>query len=406
MHCAAHAQQPDEVVAGLNDWPWWRGPNRNGIAAPQKPPLTWSEKKNVLWKIPIPGRGHGSPIVVGDQVFLATAEVDKELQSLLAFDRRTGQQLWQTEIHRGKFVTKGINGKSSHASATAACDGERVFITFPNDNGIHASALDRQGKILWQKKVAGYTLHQGYGPSPMIYRTLVLVSADNKGTGAIAGLERATGKIVWKQERPKLPNYASPIVLNLKGRDQLILTGCGLLTSFDPMTGTKLWETPGTTEETVTSVVTDGEHIITSGGYPKKFVAAIKADGSGKTAWEIKTQVYVPSMLIRDGYLYAVTDTGVAYCWKCATGESMWEERLAGAFTASPVLVGDHIFATNESGKTFIYKASPAKFESIGHNQLGNEVLATPTYCGDRIYFRVAVQEKGRRQEYLYCIGK
>jgi outer membrane protein assembly factor BamB len=402
----AWAQGPDGITIGPADWPWWRGPNRNGIAAAQKPPLKWSETENVLWKTAIPGRGHGSPIVVGDQIFLATADEDREIQSVLCFDRNSGRQRWQTEVHRGKFLTKGLNKKSSHASATVACDGERLFINFANDHAIQTTALDRSGKILWQTRVTGYVLHQGYGPSPMIHRSLVLVSADNKGTGAIAGLERATGKIVWKQERPKLPNYASPIVVNVKGRDQLIVTGCSLLTSFDPMTGEKLWEFKGTTEETVTSIVTDGEHIFTSGGYPKKYTSAVKADGSGKTAWENNTQVYVPSMLVHDGHLYAVTDAGFAVCWKCATGEEVWKERLAGAFTASPVLVGPNIFATNESGKTFIFKASPTKFELIGANQLGSEVMATPTFCGDRIYFRVAAQEKGRRQETLYCIGK
>lgn len=398
----------DETIrVGAEDWPWWRGPARNGHASANPSlPLKWSDTDQVLWKVAIPGRGHGSPIVVGDQVILASAELDKQTQSLFCFHRQTGKKLWEREVHRGKFITKGINGKSSHASATAACDGQRIYITFPHDDAIWATALDLQGNIVWQTRVAGYTLHQGYGPSPMIYRSLLLVSADNKGTGAIAGLERATGKIVWKQDRPKLPNYASPIVLNLKGRDELILTGCGLLTSFDPMTGNKFWEVKGTTEETVTSVVTDGERIFTSGGYPKKFVAAIKADGSGKPAWEINTQVYVPSMLIKDDHLYAVTDAGFAVCWKCATGEEVWKERLEGAFTASPVLVGSNIFVSNESGKTFIYKASPQAFELIGQNKLGTEALATPTFCGNRMYARVTTQQEGRRQEMLYCIGK
>jgi outer membrane protein assembly factor BamB len=115
--------------------------------------------------------------------------------------------------------------------------------------------------------------------------------------------------------------------------------------------------------------------------------------------------VYVPSMLVRDGHLYAVQDAGVAVCWKCDSGKEVWKGRLGGTFTASPVLVGEHLFATNEAGRTFLFKATPAGFSLVGQNQLGDEVFATPAICGDRIYFRVAARTKDRRQEMLYCLG-
>ncbi len=215
-----------------------------------------------------------------------------------------------------------------------------------------------------------------------------------------------TGKMVWKQDRPKTPNYASPIILSVAGRDQLLLTGCDLVASFDPLTGKKLWEMAGSTTECVTSTVTDGRLIFTSGGYPKNHLAAVRADGSCKIVWENSTRVYVPSMLVRDGYLYAVLDAGTAVCWKCDTGKEVWRSRLAGTFSASPVLVGEHLFATNEAGRTFIFKATPEPFDLVAENQLGNEVFATPTICGSRIFMRVAVEGKGQRQEMLYCIGK
>ena len=388
------------------DWPWWRGPNRNGIADDsQKPPLTWSESKNVLWASPVPGRGHGSPIVVGDQVFLAAAEHDREIQSVLCFDRKTGKRLWQTEIHRGGFEKKG-NSKSSLASSTLACDGTRVFVNFLHAGAIYTTALTRDGKQIWQTKITDYVLHQGFGSSPAIYQSLVIVSADNKGTGVIAGLERASGKIVWTQERPKQPNYASPIILNVAGREQLLLTGCDLVAGFDPLTGKKLWEIAGSTTECVTSTVTDGELIFTSGGYPKNHVSAVRADGSGKVVWENTTRVYVPSMIAFKGYLYAVQDAGIATCWKCTSGKEIWKGRLNGTFTGSPVLVGEHIYATNESGKTLIFKASPEAFELVAQNQLADEVMASPAICGSRIYMRCATKVNSLRQEMLYCIGK
>lgn len=396
----------EQIKFAPDDWPWWRGPNRNGVAAAdQTPPVKWSEAENVVWKAAVPGRGHGSPTVVGDQVFLAAADHEREAQSVLCFHRRTGERLWEAVVHRGGFETKG-NNKSSLASSTPACDGQRVFINFLNAGAIHTTALDRDGKQLWQTKVSDFVIHQGFGASPAIYRSLVLVSADHKGAGLIAGLDRVTGKIVWTQPRPKLPNYTSPIVLTVAGREQLLFTGCDLVSSFDPLTGSKVWEIKGSTEECVTSTVTDGQLIFTSGGYPKNHLCAVQADGSGKIVWENTTRVYVPSMLVRNGYLYSVLDAGVAMCWECSTGREMWKQRLGGTFSSSPVLVGDHIFATNEAGQTFIFKATPAAFELVAENKLGDDVFATPTICGSRIYTRVAKQIDGKRQEFLYCLGK
>ncbi len=396
----------ERITVAPTDWPWWRGPTRNGIAAAkQNIPLKWSESENVLWQCPIPGRGHGSPTVVGEQVFLAIADPVAAVQGVLCIDRKTGKPLWQTEVHRGGFTQKG-NSKSSFASSTVACDGQRLFINFLHDRAVYTTALSRTGKILWQTKICDYVVHQGYGSSPVLHESLVIVTADNKGAGAIAGLERATGKIVWKHPRPKTPNYASPIVVNAAGRDQVVLIGCDLVCGFDPLTGKKLWETRGATTECVTSTVTDGQLIFTSGGYPRNHVAAMRADGSGKVVWEKSTRVYVPSMLLHEGYLYAVQDGGVAVCWKADTGKEMWKGRLGGGFSASPVLVGEHILATNEAGRTYIFKASPERLDLVAENSLGSVVMATPAVCGDRIYMRVASHTKGQRQEVLFCLGK
>ncbi len=408
---SAHAEErqkdseADRITFAATDWPWWRGPDRNGIAAAQKPPLKWSETENVLWKSPVPGRGHGSPIVVGEQVFLATAEHDRAVQSVLCCSRQTGKRLWQTEVHRGGFEKKG-NAKSTLASSTPACDGRRVFINFLHAGAVWTTALDRDGRQIWQTKISDFVTHQGFGSSPALYGPLVIVSADNKGGGALAGLERATGKVVWKRDRPSVPNYTSPIILNVAGRDQLLMTGCDLVTGLDPLTGEKLWEVPGSTTECVTSTVTDGGLIFTSGGYPKNHLSAVRADGSGKVAWENGSRVYVPSMLAYRGHLYAVLDAGIAVCWKCDSGKEVWKARLGGTFSASPVLVGEHVYATNEAGRTFVFKASPDGFDLLAQNQLGDEVLATQTICGDRMYMRVASQDGGRRQEWLYCLGK
>jgi len=387
-----------------SDWPCWRGPHGDGSAGDgQQPPLTWSAEDNVVWKAPVPGRGHGSPSVCGDHVYLAACVEATGAQSLLCFDRATGKQLWQTTLHASGAMRK--NAKATGASSSPACDGERVFITFANQGAVTASALSLEGKILWQTKISDYVVHQGYGSSPALYQGLVLVSADNKGGGAVAALDRKTGTVVWRQERPKFPNYASPVVVRADGRDQLILIGCDLVSSYDPLTGKVLWQSPGATTECVTSTVTDGTRIFTSGGYPRNHLAAVRADGSGKVDWDIKDRVYVPSLLLKQGHLYGVLDAGMAACWAADTGKELWKARLGGTFSASPVLAGDRIYATNEAGETFVFEASPEKFTKLAAGKLGDEAFGTPAVCGGRLYTRVAHKIDGRRQEMLYCLG-
>ena len=395
----------DKIAIDAADWPWWRGPQRNGVANPeQDPPIEWNETAGVIWKSPVPGRGHSSPTVVGKHVYLATSDEGQGSQSVLCFDRATGKQFWQTEVHPSGGMRK--NEKSTAASSTVACDGKSLFITFANSGAVYVTALDLQGKQQWQTKVCDYVIHQGYGSSPAVYQSLVIVSADTHSGGAIAGLDRKTGAVVWKRERPEAPNYSSPIVLHVAGRDQLLMTGCDLVTSLAPLTGKTIWEVPGATTECVTSTVTDGKRIFTSGGYPKNHTAAVMADGSGKLAWETNDRVYVPSLLVRDGYLYGVLDAGVAACWKSDTGEEVWKARLGGDFSASPVLVGDTIYATNELGATFVYRADPEKFTQIAVNQLGDQAFASPSICGGRIYLRVVEETGDGPREMLYCLGK
>lgn len=397
----------DPIAVSSNDWPAWRGANGNGIADPnQSPPLQWSKTENVVWQAPIPGHGHSSPTVIGDLVVITTADTEAQLQTVLAFDRQTGKLRWRTDVHKGNLDTKG-HDKTSQASATVASDGERLFINFLNNGGIHATALDFEGKQLWRTKISDYQTHQGFGASPMLYGPHVFFTSDHRGGGVLAALDRATGKVVWEAKRPEKPNYASAVVVHAAGRDQLVLQGCDLVSSFDPLTGEKLWEVEGATTECVTTVVTDGDRVFTSGGFPRKHIQAVAADGSGKTAWESNTQIYVPSMIVKDGHLFALNDGGIATCFESATGKELWKGRLKGTFTSSLVLVGDHLFATNETGSTFIFKATPDRFELIGENQLGdNRIFATPAICGGRIYMRITEGTGEDQRDLLYCLGE
>lgn len=399
------ARVDDGFDVAATDWPWWRGPTRDGRANPdQSPPLNFSATENVVWKANVPGRGYGSPTVVGDKVFLATCDESSGSQSVLCYARDTGRLLWNTQVHASGAMRK--NNKSTGASSSLACDGERVFINFPNDGGLYTTALDLDGEQLWQQRVSDYEMHQGYGASPALYQGLVIVSADNKGGGALAGLDRKTGEVVWLRERFLKPNYPTPTLLHVAGQDQLIMVGCDMVISYNPLTGDTLWETEGATTECVTSTVTDGNLIYTSGGYPKNHMSAVRADGSKQLAWENDVRLYVPSLVFHDGYLYGVLDEGIAMCWEAATGKEMWKARLGGTFTTSLVLVGQNIYVGNEAGDFYVFRARPDKLERLAKNQLGEEVLATPAIVGGRIYHRVAHRdESGLRQEVLYCLG-
>ena len=400
-------QKSDGHAFSPGDWPWWRGPHRNGHANKvQQPPTKWSEGENIVWKRPIPGRGHASPIVVGDHLYLPTADRKRNVQTVLCLNRDTGETIWETVVHRGGIMKK--NQKASQASSTIACNGQQLFVNFLNDGAVYTTALSRDGQQQWQHKICDYVIHQGYASSPAIYKNLVIVSADTKHQkgGAIVALDQETGEERWRQSRPSMPNYPSPVVLTAAGKTQVILTGCELVSSFDPDTGEKLWEIEGATTECVTSTITDGNLVFSSGGYPDNHVAAIHADGSGKVAWRNGDRVYVPSMLLKDGYLYAILDAGIAACWNASNGKEQWKKRLGGTFSSSPVLVGDHIYAIDENAKMTIFHANPERFEKVAVNQLEGDSFSTPTIAGSRIFLRLGTRQDDARQEVLCCIGE
>ena len=392
-------------AAASGDWPGWRGPTADGhAAAGQNVPVTWSETQNVAWKAPVRGKGHGSPTVVGNRIYLATADHATDEQLVICYDRSNGKVVWETVVHRGNLETKG-HRNSSQASSSVAWDGQRLYINFINDKAVHTTALDPSGKILWQRRVDEFVMHQGFGSSPVVHGSLVLVTADHRGGGAVAALDARTGEIKWQHERPKIANYASPAVIKAGGKTQVVVAGCNLVSSYDPVSGKKLWEIEGSTEETVVTAVTDGSRIFVGGGFPKNHTVAIEADGSGRIAWQNGNRQYVPSMLVRDGHLYAVLDAGQAVCMKSDTGEELWREKIDRDFYGSPVMVGNRIYITSMGGVTSVFEATPQGGKLLAQNRLGDESFSTPSICGNRIYLRSA--KKGEpRQEFLWCIGE
>ncbi|MFT5124434.1 MAG: outer membrane protein assembly factor BamB, partial [Verrucomicrobiales bacterium] len=237
-------QHPTSVLPGATpvvsppsttDWTSWRGPHRNGIALPQGIVSEWDATKNIRWKTDVPGRGHASPIVVGNQVFLSTAEAGK-YQALMAFNRTTGEIEWKIDLH-----TSGVKGKiherNSYATSTPAYADGALYLPCYNTGKIVMSKVDTSGNILWQKPIMDFASLWGFSVSPTIYKDLVLLAIEHLDQGAILGLSRDTGEVVWKTPRPKTPNHASPVLLNLNGTDQLVINGAKRISSYHPETG-------------------------------------------------------------------------------------------------------------------------------------------------------------------------
>lgn len=399
-------QDAAPIKVGLDDWPWWRGPNRNNVANSETAPTEWSTSRNVTWKTTILGRGHGDPTIVGDRIFLATADERSETQMVLCFDRNNGEKLWETVVHTGNFPGQGsMHPKSTHANGSVACDGSSLFIAFLNGEQVTATSLTLDGEIRWQTELGYFVAKFGYAPSPCLYESLAIFSCDNRGGGFLAAIHRDSGDIVWKKKRENVDTYSSAIVADLDGGAQLIISGDDRVASYDPATGEEVWSCPGTAEATCGTVVWHKNLVFASGGYPARETVCVDTS-TGQKVWYDNVKCYEQSMLVADGYLYGVTDDGIAMCWKAETGDRQWRERLAGPISASPVLVGDLIYATNEAGTTWVFEATSEKYQQVAKNQLGDEAFASLVVSAGQIFARVAAGNGAERQEFLYCLGE
>jgi outer membrane protein assembly factor BamB len=394
-------------LSAESDWPWWRGPSRNGIASETPVPTKLSNTENVVWKTPVPGRGHSSPTVVGNRIFLTTADERQKIHYVVAFDRANGKQLWEREINRGAFPKKN-HPKNTEASPSVASDGEKLFATFYHHDKVELAALDFDGKVVWKKPVQPFDpkmYEYGYAPSPLVYRNTVIIAAEYEGESAFTAFDRNDGSVLWKAKRQPMISFSSPVVGHVAGKDQLLISGADKVWSYDPANGKPLWNAPGTSLATCGTLVWDGDIVFASGGYPKAETVAVKADGSGKVLWKNNQKCYEQSMLAHRGYVYALTDNGILFCWRGTDGKEMWRERLAGPVSASPILAAGNIYWANEAGVMYVFKPNPERFESVAENQIGDDAFPSPAICGGQIFLRVGTRTGSQRQEMLYCFA-
>ena len=411
MSSSAHAE----------NWPGWRGPRGDGTSLEKNVPTDWDAQtgKNILWKVKVPGVGHASPIVWDDRIFTVSC-LEKELERiLLCWDRHTGKKLWQHTVVRAPLETR--NTLNSYASGTPATDGKLVFATFLDVDGstiparnvgrarpvtpgrMVVAAYDFEGNQKWLAKPGGFVSVHGYCSSPVLYGELVIVNGDHDGDSYIVALEKSTGKTVWKVPREhKTRSYVPPLIREIDGRVQMVLSGSKCVMSYDPADGSEHWKIDGPTEQYVASMVYDGKLFYMSAGFPTYHVMGIRPDGKGNVtdthvAWHVtNARCYVPSPVVVNGYLLIANDRGLANCYEAATGKRLWQVRLGDHYSASLVTAGGLVYFPARNGVTKIIRPGP-ELDVVAENKLGEYCCASPAISHGRLYLR---DEKN-----LYSIG-
>jgi outer membrane protein assembly factor BamB len=410
-------------------WAGWRGPNGLGIAPGTSYPEEWTPDKNIAWKTPVPGRGHSSPIVWNDWIFLTTSVeggkapedhkapihpgfdlkpgyfhpdsvgVDRvNALKVLAYDAKDGRQLWDRTVYDG-LMYDNRHRKNTYASSTMVTDGTIAYAFFES-GGLYA--FDFEGKLLWKTSLGGIAkAGMGPGTSPVLFENLIILQCDQEmGEGSfIVALDRLTGREVWRQARTTRRSWATPLIVRTPARVEMITAGAEKVISYDPRTGKELWRANGTDSHPIPSAVAGHGLAFLSAGSQAKRALAIRLGGDGDltnspaVVWRhTKGTAYVPSPILVGPYLYLMTDAGIMTCLDAATGKVVYEggrPPVPATFTASLVAYGDRLLATSEDGDTFVIRTGPTH-EIVRTNSVGEPVYASLALAGGSIYIRGA----------------
>lgn len=432
----------NSITAMGQDWPQFRGPGATGVVEGKSTPVKWDVEKsvNVLWKTPVPGLAHSSPVVWGNKVFITTAvstnpkeqtrfglygDVDpvenpaKHTWKVYCLDKQTGKILWERVAYEGIPKVKR-HPKATHASSTPATDGRHLIVLFGSE-GLYC--YDLNGKLLWKQDLgvldAGWFYDPDYqweyASSPIIYKNLVIVQADIQKNSFIAGYDLKTGKQVWKTPREEIPSWGTPTVYESKLRAEIITNGSKAIRGYDPLNGKELWQlSPNSEVTTPTPFVIQDLIFVTSGYRPIQPIYAIKPGASGDIslkdgkesnefiAWsKQRGGPYMPTPIVYGDLFYACSNNGVMSAYNARTGERVYQQRLAdrgGAFTASIVASDGKLYLTSEDGEIFVVKAGE-KHELLAVNPVGEVLMATPAISDGKLIVRsinhvIAIAEK------------
>lgn len=431
--------------AGTNtekgSWPSFRGAQAAGIAEGQNLPDHWNVKtgENILWRTPIPGLAHSSPVVWGNRIFLTSAvssdpkatfrpglygdgdaskDRSRHRWMIYAIDKRSGKTLWERVAHEGEPIEKR-HIKSTYANATPATDG-RIVVAWFGSQGVHA--YDTNGRFLWKVDLGRVdlgaydipTYEWGPASSPIIWNGLVILQCDTQTDSFILALDAASGKTVWKTDRDELPSWGTPTVVTTATGPVLVTNASNFIRGYDPRTGKELWRLGRSSKITApTPIFADGVFVVASGRGPERpiFVVRPTARGDltladGKTSSEAVVWSrtgrgsYMPTPLVYNGVLYVLANNGLFDAYNLRTGEEVYRQRLAlvgSGFSASPVAADGKIYLSNEDGEMLIIAAGD-KFSQIATNSMGELLMATPALSDGVMYVRSSTS--------LFAIGR
>ena len=424
--CAA--ADDDDGSARFQNWAEWRGPLRTGVAPLADPPVEWNEKKNIRWKVKLPGLGHSSPIVWQNSVFLTTAipygpELDpvpvtapgahdnlnvtqKHRFVVVCVNRTDGTIRWQTIVN-DVLPHEGGHDTGSLASASPITDGERVYAYF-GSHGLYA--LDFDGKLLWQRvpgKMQSKHAH-GEGSSPSLHDGTLVINADHEEQSFIEAFDAATGTTKWKRDRDEVTSWASPLIVQDGARAQVVVAGTDRIRAYDLATGDVLWKCGGLSSNVVATPVAADGILIAASSYDTRAMLAINMNGasgditgSRHVLWSTTQRTpYVPSMLLVEEHVYCLRHyQNILSRRHILTGaESAGPFRLSGIqdIYASPVAAKGRIYIADLNGHTLVFTHDDQP-EYLALNPLDDSFAATPALVGQELFLR------GR--EFLYCIA-
>jgi hypothetical protein len=415
-----------------DNWHRFRGPEATGVSRSADPPLTWSEDENVHWKVAIEGQGGSSPIIWGDKIFLLTAVDTKRVDPsktapedqthvnpfgikypntyhqyvVLCLDRTTGEIIWR-RMAKEMVPIEGHHRDNDFASSSPTTEGQRLYVWF-GSAGLYCYSLD--GELLWQRDLgpAETRLSFGEASSPLIHDDKLILMRDLDSQSYVTVLNAKNGKTIWRKERDEPSCWATPIVVEHEGVEQLITNAHNRVRSYNLANGDVIWECGGQVSNVTPSPVTDGEAVYSMSGYRGSSALAIPLGAtsditeSDQIIWsKNRGTPYVPSPLLYDGLLYFnQSNNAILTCLDAKTGETLIERtrmpNLNGLY-ASPVGASGRVYFVGRNGVTLVLEKGP-EFKVLATNQLDEPIDATPALVGNQIFLR--------GEKSLYCIGK
>jgi outer membrane protein assembly factor BamB len=389
------AWQDAGAPARIAEWSRFRGAGGAGLAEDGTLTKPLAEEL-VAWRTELPGRGHSSPVVWDDCVFVTSEDEERGSRHVLCYGVSDGKELWRAT---DRFEPHAEHELNSFASSTPALDAKRVYVAWTSGEELRVRAITHEGKDAWQRTIGAWRAEHGSGSSPVIVGGILVVAADHEGPGsAIYGLEAATGEQVWKRERKSVrASYATPALhVRADGTSELLFASTAHgITSLDPLTGELHWEVPDLfRERCVGSPVIAGSIVFATagvgGGGKESAAVSLEPDAEGRHAivWrETRSLPYVPTAIAKGDRLFLLSDGGVLSCLASGSGELLWRERTPGTFYGSPILLGERILALDRAGVLYAF-GTGSSYEVLGSLELGESAQSTPACTGGRIFLR------------------